>query len=678
MGIGYRNELRSFYADHGDEIEWFELIADRYFSALPESSDWLVEFRQTNRLVAHGLDLSLGTDAGLDPEYSRQAAELCRLVRAPFYSDHLCMTHAGGVQLGHLTPLPFTRRAAHRVADKAKAVQDLLGVPLILENIAYSFALPGEMPEVDFVASVVEEADCGILLDLTNLFVNSQNHGYDPYEFLRRLPLDRVVQVHLAGSERHKNKWVDSHSQSVEAHPEVWALLEAVVRHSSVRAVLLERDQNFPEDPGELSADLRKARAIFRGARANEVANEVDVKLDLDAAVGARANEVDVKLDLDAAVGARPGPPPAPPRREVAELWASPSLAAASSTAASPATASPAAASPAAASPAAASPATASPAAASPATSGAAPGAPLSTDALAFQSVLARVLVDRDLRRQLANDAREFGHAMGLDAGAIHSLQVAGLDELEDFASSLENKRFGLVSRSSPALYKRLEQAGAVGHVHQQFVRRCPPTEAPEYPNRTIRDAFWAQQLVRTLLAEGDATLARIEHLDDIAHFEHLVLGLAMDRARVESARQFQAQREIWAALPGDAVLRSFPRLGSHVTIEWFACVVTAVVRAVTDGEPVPPDARRRARVLIVKQPGAKNVKYFELNALTDRLLGLCDGRRTGGEIADALARLVPRFGSRFAGTAYRDKTAAILGQLVQQNVLALAPAILA
>ena len=593
VGIGYRNELRAFYEEHGEEIEWYELVADRYFNALPESSDWLVEFREAQRLVPHGLDLSLGTDDEIDPVYSRQAAELCRLVRAPFYSDHLCMTHAGGVELGHLTPLPFSRRAARRVAEKAKAMQDLLGVPLLLENIAYSFALPGEMSEVEFVSSVVEQADCGILLDLTNLFVNSQNHGYDPHDYLRRLPLERVVQVHLAGSERHHHKWVDSHSQSVEAHPEVWSLLEFVVKHSSVRGVLLERDQNFPDDPAELIADLRRAREIFRGART---------------VVAPPRDAIEVRTSPG---GPSPSPPPS------------------------------------------------------------SPSSPSSIDLLPFQSVLARVLVDRGARRRLAGDADAFAREVGLDTEAIRSLQAAGLSELDDFASSLETKRFGMVSRSSPALYKLLETSSTLDHVRQQFATRCPPNAAPEYPNRTIRDAYWAQALVRALVAEGDAALASVPHLDDVAHFEQVLLDLGMNRTRVESAKLFQAQRDAWTALPRAAVLRRFPRSGPHVAIEAFSCEVTSVVRALMDGTRIPSTVRRATRVLFVKQVGARNVRYFEINALTDRLLARCDGQRSGGELADELARQSPAF----AGTGGRDKVAAILGQLVQQNVLALDPA---
>ena len=140
-------------------------------------------------------------------------------------------------------------------------------MPFLLENVTYGFAIPGSMGEAEFITQVVTDAGCGLLLDLTNLFINSQNHRYDPYAFLDALPLSRVIQVHLAGRERHGDRWVDSHSGPVDAHPEVWGLLEHVVRRSPLRAILIERDQSFPERFEEILKDIERAREIFEGGR---------------------------------------------------------------------------------------------------------------------------------------------------------------------------------------------------------------------------------------------------------------------------------------------------------------------------------------------------------------------------------------------------------------------------
>jgi hypothetical protein len=267
VGVGYRPEMHELYAQHGAHIDWLELIADRFLE--PESLERIGALARDFRLIPHGLEMSVGTDAALDEQYLEDVAHLVRALDAPHYSDHLCMTKAVGpagvLELGTLVPLPFTETMARRCAAKARHIQDRLGVPFLLENITYPFALPGDMSEADFIRMTLEEADCGLLLDLTNVFINSQNHGYDPLAFLDALPLERAVQVHLAGGVRAPDgEWHDSHSHSVSQHPQVWELLEFVVQRAPLRGVLLERDQNFPADLSEIVDDLARARAVLR------------------------------------------------------------------------------------------------------------------------------------------------------------------------------------------------------------------------------------------------------------------------------------------------------------------------------------------------------------------------------------------------------------------------------
>lgn len=267
VGIGYRPEMRELYIQHQDRIDWLELIADRYLE--PESLERAMPLKEQFPLIPHGLEMSVGSDSPLDEDYCRQVGELIEAIDAPFHSDHLCMTKVGGhdtgIEMGTLVPLPFTERVAERCAAKARRIRELLGVPFALENITYPFQLPGTMSESEFLNKTLEEGECGMLLDLTNVFINSQNHGYDPYEFLESLPLHRVVQVHLAGSVKENGEWVDSHSHGVDSHPEVWGLLEYTVQNSSVRGILFERDQNFPDQFGEILSDLDRAREIFDG-----------------------------------------------------------------------------------------------------------------------------------------------------------------------------------------------------------------------------------------------------------------------------------------------------------------------------------------------------------------------------------------------------------------------------
>src|SRR5262249_6016653 len=151
-------------------------------------------------IVTHGLTMSLGGCDPLDAQYMRTLAAFVRSVETPWHSDHLCFGIVGGAVLHDLLPLPFTREAAAHVAERVKQAQDALGIPMAVENISY-YAHPGdaEMDEGDFAREVVERAGCNFLLDVNNVYVNSKNHGFDPRAMIVKMPLHRVVQIHVAG-----------------------------------------------------------------------------------------------------------------------------------------------------------------------------------------------------------------------------------------------------------------------------------------------------------------------------------------------------------------------------------------------------------------------------------------------------------------------------------------------
>jgi uncharacterized protein (UPF0276 family) len=270
VGLGYRKELHDHYFQHRDRVDWLELIGDHYVDLIAgaERRGEAVDLAAAFPVIPHFLEHSVGSHGPIEEPYCQAAAALVRATRAPYATDHLCFTKAGGIELGGLTIVPFTASTADRCAARARAIQETLGVPFLLENIYYPFSFPGELSELAFINRVLEGSGCGMLLDLANLFINAENHAYDPHAFIEGLPAERIVQVHLAGSERRDGRWVDTHSQSVEEHPQVWDLLEHLLRRAPVKAILVERDQNFPADFGEILHDLDRAREFFSRATA--------------------------------------------------------------------------------------------------------------------------------------------------------------------------------------------------------------------------------------------------------------------------------------------------------------------------------------------------------------------------------------------------------------------------
>ncbi|MFE2355013.1 DUF692 domain-containing protein [Streptomyces parvulus] len=271
VGLGYRDELHDDIVTCRDEIDWLEIVTDRYL--LDPKQEVLRRLREDFVLVAHGLDMSIGSDAPLDLDYLEGVAAVADSVGAPWVSDHLCFTREHGVELHTLAPVFRTPERARTIAARAQAVQDRLARPFLLENITYYLDPPGAMSEPEFISAIMERCDCGLLLDLNNVAVNSANHGFDPYAYVDALPLDRVVQVHLAGAAPVAHDGmpvIDGHDWAVT--DQVFNLLEYVASRHQLKGAMIERDQNFPSDFGELSDELRRTRtALAAGVEARSV-----------------------------------------------------------------------------------------------------------------------------------------------------------------------------------------------------------------------------------------------------------------------------------------------------------------------------------------------------------------------------------------------------------------------
>ena len=262
VGLGMREPFLSELFLHRQDVDFLEIIADHYFDATPRKASELELLRAHFPLVPHGLELSLGSAEGLDEKYLARMAALVNSLNPPWWSEHISFTRAGGVDIGHLCGMPFTRDALNILCRNIRQAQERIAAPLILENITYTLNWPGaEMTEAQFLTELVTRTDCGLLLDITNLYTNAVNWGYDPSAFLDDLPLERVVQFHFVGGEWQGGQLIDSHSQATP--PEVWQLMEEACRRTRVKAILLERDENLPPF-GEIVGELARAREIGR------------------------------------------------------------------------------------------------------------------------------------------------------------------------------------------------------------------------------------------------------------------------------------------------------------------------------------------------------------------------------------------------------------------------------
>jgi len=260
VGLGYRQPLHRDVLANAGRIDFLEVISDQYLYASAERQDRLFALRDRFPLVPHGVGLSIGTDEPIDADYVERLAAVVSGCDAPWFSDHLSFTRVPDTDVEQLMPLWFTEASLDAVCRNVRRLRSRIATPFLLENITYYFPIPGnELTETQFITRVLAETDTGLLLDVNNVWVNSVNHGFDPYEFLRSIPLDRAVQVHIAGGRVVDSLLVDTHSRPVQEP--VWDLLGYVLARAPVKAVLLEWDQDWPAFD-DLLAHLDRARRI--------------------------------------------------------------------------------------------------------------------------------------------------------------------------------------------------------------------------------------------------------------------------------------------------------------------------------------------------------------------------------------------------------------------------------
>lgn len=254
-GLGLRRGMFRALREHpkliDENVDFWEVAPENWIDVGGRFGREFRTYAERFPIVCHGLSLSIGGPSPLDLDFLESVREFLDKHNIFFYSDHLsaCSDHG---HLYDLMPIPFTEDAVRHVSSRIRTVQEVLERKIAVEHVSY-YAAPGqELNESDFINSVLTEADCNLLLDVNNAYVNSVNFGYDPYEFIDSLPISRVTYIHIAGHFKEaEDLRIDTHAAAV-ADP-VWQLLEYVYQRYGTIPTLLERDFNFPAIPDLIS-----------------------------------------------------------------------------------------------------------------------------------------------------------------------------------------------------------------------------------------------------------------------------------------------------------------------------------------------------------------------------------------------------------------------------------------
>jgi uncharacterized protein (UPF0276 family) len=271
FGVGLRRQHYAEVLESKPPMDWFEVISENFIVEGGRPLEVIDAVRANYPLVMHGVSLSIGTTDPLNRDYLRALHALARRIEPAWISDHLCWTGVGGRNLHDLLPLPHTEEAVTHTARRIREVQDTLGRRILVENISsYMTYKHSRLTEWEFLAAVAEDADCGILLDINNIFVNAFNHRFDPHRYIDAVPTERVVQFHLAGHADHGTYLLDTHDHPIR--PEVWDLYEYAVRRFGKVSTLIEWDDNIPEFDVLAAAANEARERVARAIAANREA----------------------------------------------------------------------------------------------------------------------------------------------------------------------------------------------------------------------------------------------------------------------------------------------------------------------------------------------------------------------------------------------------------------------
>ncbi len=265
VGLGLRVPHYRHILANKPTCAWFEIISENFMVEGGRPLEVLDAILEQYQVVQHGVSMYFGSADKPDRAHLRRLKNLVKRTKTPWLSDHLCWGSVDGTYTHDLLPMPYTMEAAKRTAEKIRYVRDFIEVPICVENVSsYMEFHASEMTEWEFLSEVVERADCGILLDVNNIYVSSRNHGFDPMDYVNNVPHQRVGQMHIAGHTKFEKYILDTHDHPV-LDP-VWKLYSHATKLCGVTATLLEWDDKIPSFD-EVHAEALKANEYIADAR---------------------------------------------------------------------------------------------------------------------------------------------------------------------------------------------------------------------------------------------------------------------------------------------------------------------------------------------------------------------------------------------------------------------------
>ncbi len=259
FGLGLRAvHYEEILRERPKSVDWFEVISENFIDAHGGYWDFLADLRRDYWVIMHGVSLNIGSPDALDFSYLSKLKKLADFLDVPWFSDHLCWTGANAHNTHDLLPLPYTTATLAHIVERVKRVQDFMGRRFIIENpSSYLEFSESSIPEYEFMAMLAQQAGCGVLLDVNNVFVSAFNHGFDAKTYIDTIPSEKIAQIHLAGHKNLGTHIIDTHDDFVVR--EVWELYDYTIKTKGAKTTMIEWDENIPEF-STLVSEIEKAK----------------------------------------------------------------------------------------------------------------------------------------------------------------------------------------------------------------------------------------------------------------------------------------------------------------------------------------------------------------------------------------------------------------------------------